>query len=45
MFVTLKLCGVLHWSWLWVLCPFWGGFAIWLVIVTVAVALSAWVQS
>jgi hypothetical protein len=22
-FITLKLCGVIHWSWLWVLAPFW----------------------
>ena len=22
-FVVLKLCGVIHWSWLWVLAPLW----------------------
>ena len=22
-FIVLKLCGVINWSWLWVLCPFW----------------------
>lgn len=22
-FVILKLCGVIDWSWLWVLCPIW----------------------
>lgn len=22
-FVVLKLCGVISWSWWWVLCPFW----------------------
>lgn len=22
-FITLKLCGVIHWSWWWVLSPFW----------------------
>lgn len=27
-FVTLKLCGVINWSWWWVTCPLWGGFAI-----------------
>ncbi len=27
-FVTLKLCGVIDWSWVWVTLPFWGGFAI-----------------
>lgn len=24
-FVILKLCGVIKWSWIWVLCPFWVG--------------------
>ncbi len=28
LFVTLKLCGVIHWSWLWVTAPFWGGIAL-----------------
>jgi hypothetical protein len=27
-FVTLKLTGVIAWSWLWVLAPFWMGPAI-----------------
>jgi len=27
-FVTLKLTGVINWSWWWVTAPFWGGFAI-----------------
>ena len=27
-FVTLKLCGVINWSWWWVTAPFWGGFAL-----------------
>lgn len=22
-FIALKLCGVIAWSWWWVLCPFW----------------------
>lgn len=22
-FITLKLCGVITWSWVWVLCPIW----------------------
>lgn len=22
-FIVLKLCGVIHWSWLWVLAPLW----------------------
>lgn len=31
-FITLKLCNVITWSWIWVLCPFWIGFAIVLLI-------------
>ena len=27
-FVTLKLTGVIAWSWLWVLLPFWGPIAV-----------------
>lgn len=30
-FVTLKLTGVVHWSWLWVLAPLWGPYAVILV--------------
>ena len=26
-FVILKLCEVIQWSWVWVLLPFWGGLA------------------
>jgi len=27
-FITLKLCHVIDWSWWWVTAPFWGGFSI-----------------
>jgi len=27
-FIVLKLCGVITWSWLWVTCPLWIGLAI-----------------
>lgn len=27
-FVTLKLCNVIDWSWWWVTAPFWGGLVI-----------------
>lgn len=27
-FLTLKLCGVIDWSWWWVTAPLWGPFAI-----------------
>lgn len=31
-FVILKLCGVLSWSWWWVLSPLWGGVAIFIIV-------------
>lgn len=32
-FITLKLCGVISWSWLWVLSPLWIPLALALVFV------------
>ena len=32
-FIVLKLCGVIAWSWLWVLSPLWISVARWLVSV------------
>ncbi len=31
-FITLKLCGVITWSWLWVLSPLWIGLALVVVL-------------
>jgi hypothetical protein len=31
-FITLKLCGVISWSWLWVLSPIWIGWTILLAV-------------
>jgi len=42
-FVTLKLTGVIAWSWWWVTLPFWGGFALIgsvLVIIGIAILVS-----
>lgn len=36
-FIVLKLCGVINWSWLWVLSPFWIG----LVLVIIAAIIIA----
>lgn len=38
-FVTLKLCGVIDWSWWWVTAPFWGGFALFILIFVVALLI------
>ena len=34
-FLTLKLCGVINWSWLWVTAPLWIPFAIFSVALIV----------
>lgn len=48
LFITLKLCGIIAWPWIWVLAPFWIGIAILIAIciliplVVLAVAGVAW---
>jgi hypothetical protein len=39
-FVTLKLCGVIDWSWWWVTAPFWGGLVIVFGIAGIALLLA-----
>jgi hypothetical protein len=36
-FIVLKLCHVIDWSWWWVLSPIWGVFAIAIVIGVIAI--------
>nr|DAH76676.1 MAG TPA: hypothetical protein [Caudoviricetes sp.] len=43
-FVTLKLTGVIAWSWLWVLLPFWGPLVICLLVVLILLGLKALVS-
>ena len=43
-FITLKLCNVIAWSWWWVLAPLWIGFAIIAVILIVLFAYAAFVK-
>ena len=38
-FVVLKLCKVIDWSWWWVTAPFWGGFALVIVVLLVMGAI------
>lgn len=40
-FIVLKLCKVITWSWLWVLAPIWIPTAIVLVILLVACVIAA----
>ena len=39
-FITLKLCHVIDWSWWWVLAPIW--ISISLVLIVLAIALAAY---
>lgn len=36
-FIVLKLCGVISWSWVWVLSPLWISFS--LVVIIIAITL------
>lgn len=33
-FITLKLCGVINWPWIWVLSPLWGSALLFIVVIT-----------
>jgi hypothetical protein len=39
LFVTLKLCGVIAWPWVWVLAPFWIPLAIFVAFLLIIPAL------
>ena len=38
-FIVLKLCGVINWSWIWVLSPIWIAFVLTFVIVFIALVI------
>lgn len=39
-FITLKLCGVIHWSWWWVTLPLWGPLMIVVAVLLILFVLS-----
>lgn len=39
-FITLKLTGVITWSWLWVTVPFWGGIALFFTVIIILAILA-----
>ncbi|MFD5864398.1 hypothetical protein ACFWGP_05570 [Agromyces sp. NPDC127015] len=43
-FIVLKLCGVITWSWLWVLAPFWIPLSIG-VVVLIVIGVTAFLLS
>lgn len=36
-FIILKLCGVITWSWVWVLSPLWIGIILWIIIIALVI--------
>lgn len=36
-FIVLKLCGVISWSWLWVLSPIWISWILFLIVLVIVV--------
>lgn len=39
-FIVLKLCGVIKWSWLWVLSPFWIGLVVCAVVFIIMLVIK-----
>lgn len=39
LFIALKLCGVIHWSWVWVLAPLWISFSLVIIIIIIIVIM------
>ena len=40
-FITLKLCGVINWSWWLVTLPFWVGFGLWAGAIIIGILVFA----
>lgn len=40
LFIALKLCGVIDWSWWWVLAPFWIPIALFIVLILVVAVIT-----
>lgn len=40
-FLVLKLCGVIAWSWWWVTCPLWAGIAFAICMLVFGASLAA----
>lgn len=40
-FIVLKLCGVISWSWLWVTSPFWIPLCLMLIVVFIYMLIKA----
>ncbi len=43
-FIILKLCGIIDWPWIWVLAPFWIGFALFVLIMIIVAVIIACIK-
>lgn len=41
-FIVLKLCGIIAWSWWWVLSPLWISTILWVIFVVIALLVEGW---
>ena len=41
-FIILKLCGVITWSWWWVLSPLWISAILWVILVVIVLLAGGW---
>lgn len=39
-FIVLKLVGVINWSWIWVLCPFWIPLGLALIVFAITIIIA-----
>lgn len=44
-FIVLKLCHVIDWSWVWVLSPLWISFSIAILIIVAVVLIGVWMAN
>lgn len=41
-FITLKLCGIIAWSWWWVLSPLWISAILWVILEVIILFVEGW---
>ena len=41
-FIILKLCGIITWSWWWVLSPLWISAILWVILVIIVLLVGGW---
>jgi len=43
-FIVLKLCKVINWSWIWVLSPLWISFLLMMVVFFLFLGIKVWAE-